>query len=301
MNRCRGNSKRVGFFLTQVAQLALALIFLVFRTGYFMILRLAGRPVPWTFVAFMYHSIKPGETPYFSRQLDFLEKRTVIVAADFPETAAKPGKHYAALTFDDGYESFQRLAVPVLRKRRLPAAVFVATHYLGQSPAWATHSENSVPQERILDAAELKALLENGSVLVGSHSVSHVPIRSPRLDPDRIRFELEESRRELERQLGRAITLFAFPYGAYDQRSLRMAKEAGYRRVFLSEPMGTTTNLAGHVAGRLGTWPTEWMLSFRLKAIGAYQFLPLAIAVKARLRSWLGGSVAHEDALRMKG
>ena len=103
------------------------------------------------------------------------------------------------------------------------------------------------------------------------------------LDEETIRHELEGSKRILEEKFGRPVTLFALPYGVFDEIVLRLAGEAGYRRVFLSTPLGTARDIDGNIAGRIVASPAESLFAIWLKAMGAYQYLPFAIAVKARL------------------
>lgn len=272
--------------LTRCTQLVLATLFLTLRSAYFGLLRLAGRPVPWTFVVLMYHSVTPDEVSRFSRQMDLLKKRTHVVRADFSAAGAVPGNRYVALTFDDGFESFIRHVMPVLRQKQIPATVFVVTRDIGKRPGWIADGKRRGANERLMGEEDLRALLREGLASVGSHSVSHAPLRGSALSADEIRFELGGSKQDLEERLGREIALFALPYGAYDERVLQFAKEAGYGRVFLSIPLGSMTNIEGHIAGRIDTSPADPPFSFRLKALGAYQFLPLAIAGKARLLSW---------------
>jgi len=274
------------FMLTRYTKDVLATLFLVLRSVYFCFLRLTGNPVPWTFVVLMYHSVKPEEVAGFARQMDLLMKYTHVVGADFSETDALPAGRYVALTFDDGFESFDRNALPVLREKCIPATVFVATRYMGQSPGWITDEKQRGAGERLLGEEELRALLKEGMASIGSHSVSHSPLGGATMSADEIRFELEGSKQYLEEKLGQAITLFALPYGAFDEQVLQLAKEAGYHRVFLSIPLGSMTNIDGHVAGRIDASPADTPFSYWLKAQGAYQFLPFTIAAKARLLTW---------------
>lgn len=72
--------------------------------------------------------------------------------------------------------------------------------------------------------------MRDGGVEFGSHTVSH-PILS-RLRDDELRTELDASKRELEKQLGRPADCLAYPVGgetAYDQRVVDVARECGYR------------------------------------------------------------------------
>ncbi len=73
------------------------------------------------------------------RQLDWIGQRFRFVALDEiraeigGEIAAERRDPVAAVTFDDGYEDFYRLAFPLLKRKGIPAAVFVVTDLVGTS------------------------------------------------------------------------------------------------------------------------------------------------------------------------
>jgi peptidoglycan/xylan/chitin deacetylase (PgdA/CDA1 family) len=72
--------------------------------------------------------------------------------------------------------------------------------------------------------------MRDGGVEFGSHTVSH-PILS-RLGDEELRVELEGSRLDLERELGRPVECLAYPVGgetAYDERVVEVARACGYR------------------------------------------------------------------------
>jgi peptidoglycan/xylan/chitin deacetylase (PgdA/CDA1 family) len=76
---------------------------------------------------------------------------------------------------------------------------------------------------------ELRGHAEGG-IGIGSHGVSHAHLTT--LSDDQLRRELADSRREIEHELGRPCTEFAYPYGEHDERVRAMARAAGYRRAF---------------------------------------------------------------------
>ena len=81
---------------------------------------------------------------------------------------------------------------------------------------------------------EARDLIASG-MSVGSHSRTHRDLG--RLTDDEQRAELVESRRALERKLGREVVTLAYPYGwpgTYNATTARIAREAGYRLAFSS-------------------------------------------------------------------
>ena len=69
------------------------------------------------------------------RHLDWLGKRYQFVSldelGDMLQTGASRTKPVAAVTFDDGYRDFYDHAFPLLRRKGVPAAVFVVTGLIG--------------------------------------------------------------------------------------------------------------------------------------------------------------------------
>ena len=267
--------------ISRIAKLLVACVFAVATAARTFVLRKLGRPVPWTFSVLMYHLIRTDEVGAFAGQMDTLGRLTQIVSPDFQERDARPGNSYAAVTFDDGYGSFIENALPILMERRIPVVVFVTSGYPSDRPEWIRDSTHPCASERLMGLARVVEVAGRG-VGIGSHSVSHRRLAD--LRTAEVSAELVDSKKALEDALGSEVPLFAFPYGSYNDECIRLAGVAGYQRVFLSEPLRSPTNLAGHVAGRVSVEPSDWALEFRLKALGAYRWLPVAIALKSRLR-----------------
>jgi peptidoglycan/xylan/chitin deacetylase (PgdA/CDA1 family) len=81
-------------------------------------------------------------TAMFERHLDCLAKHFEFVDLDAIGIAIRNGVPFdrpvAAVTFDDGYRDVYEQAVPVLKRKGIPAAVFVVTDLIGQT-RWQTH------------------------------------------------------------------------------------------------------------------------------------------------------------------
>ncbi len=61
---------------------------------------------------------------------------------------------------------------------------------------------------------------------IGSHSMSHALL--PELDEHALRYEIGESRRIIEQNLGIGVFSFCYPNGDADGRVVEMVKNAGY-------------------------------------------------------------------------
>ena len=71
----------------------------------------------------------------FERQLDYLGRHYRFVGLDdlldSPAAMGAGGRPPAAVTFDDGYRDVYEHAFPILRRKGIPAAVFVVTSHVG--------------------------------------------------------------------------------------------------------------------------------------------------------------------------
>lgn len=71
-------------------------------------------------------------------------------------------------------------------------------------------------------------------ITIGAHTVSHPILTS--LEDERARFEIEESKRQLEAITGEPVRFFAYPNGKagmdFDERHVAMAREAGFDAAF---------------------------------------------------------------------
>jgi len=207
--------------------------------------------------------------------MDMLLKRNVPVSVRRREPLA-PATRYAAVTFDDGFTNVADQAVPELVLRRIPATIFVTSDLLGQDPGWKGYPG------RFMSVDELKQLPAD-LISLGSHTRTHPFL--PKLNREQAIDEIATSRVKLERLLNREFTLFAFPYGAFNENLINICREAGYKRIFTTLPYPAELGSKEFVSGRVTVEPTDWPIEFYLKLSGAYRWLPVAFAAKKKLKS----------------
>jgi len=139
-----------------------------------------------------------------------------------------------------------------------------------------------------MDIQTLLKTRNNDLITIGSHSQSHLNLL--RIGEAEAREEIAGSKLRLEELLKRQIAELSFPFGAFNENHVQMAKEAGYERVFSVLPDLITNNVKGKfVFGRVRVDPDDWPLEFRLKVYGAYRWLPLAFELKRKMRKVIGG------------
>jgi len=115
-----------------------------------------------------------------------------------------------AITFDDGLESFGRIAAPMLREHGLPVTLFVVTDAVGSTNVWRGQRDAGIPVFTLLDWNELGRLAADG-VALGAHTCTHLDLASA--DPEAAEREIVSSKTRLARELGVEATTFAYPYG----------------------------------------------------------------------------------------
>ncbi|HEX5910011.1 MAG TPA: polysaccharide deacetylase family protein [Thermoleophilaceae bacterium] len=184
-----------------------------------------GRPIP----VLMYHATEapPAGTAYpdlwvparrFAAQMQMLRREgynavTMRQAAAYWAGRATVPRKPVVLTFDDGFASNARVALPVLRRMGWRGVLYLE---LG-----ALHTR---PPEGISES-DVHRLLDAGWEL-GSHSMEHPDLAG--LPADRLRYEVARSRTELTRRFGVTVDSFCYPDGSYDRAAVAEVRRAGY-------------------------------------------------------------------------
>lgn len=255
----------------RLAKFAMSSVYYAARELIRLARRLIGFEPPAEVVAIYYHQVPREQRARFARQMDHLLRWAVPIGAD--ETSQmKPGRRYVMVTADDGWLSFIENALPELERRRIPVTIFAIADYLGE--------RLGQPRDRLATEEELKGRAGE-LVRVGSHTSTHARLTA--LDEEAAWSELVDSRSALEDILDTSVSLFSFPFGAFDDALINKCREAGYSRVFLALP--STIPHPEFVTGRIRVDPTDWPLEFHLKLTGAYGWLPRVISLKRRLLS----------------
>ncbi len=137
---------------------------------------------------------------------------------------------------------------------------------------------------RLLDVPSLRKLAASPLVHIGSHGMTHALLtRVPENEAQR---ELIESKAALEKWTGQAVDMVAYPDGACDRETIRLARNAGYRA-------GVTTAFRrlrpGDDPMTLGRYPVG-------SDIGLRRFVGLLsgrLEARHRARAWVGRVVNH--------
>lgn len=135
------------------------------------------------------------------------------------------------ITMDDGWEGVYQFAFPVLKEFGFPFTVYLYKKYVnigGRSLTWG----------------QIREMMAFGAE-VGSHSVSHETLtsRHGRNDADYrlwILSELKDSKEFLEKNLGIAVSSFAYPYGNHNEEIVQTTQQVGYETAVTVSPQKVT-------------------------------------------------------------
>lgn len=122
-----------------------------------------------------------------------------------------------SITIDDAYLSVYTKAWPILKKLNLPFALFISTDVI----------DNNL--SNYMSWSQIRELVDNG-VLVGSQTKSHPHLH--RLSSKQILSEIEYSNKRFIKELGFKPKLFAYPYGEYDNKTIKIVQGSGFEAAF---------------------------------------------------------------------
>jgi peptidoglycan/xylan/chitin deacetylase (PgdA/CDA1 family) len=164
----------------------------------------------------------------FETQLNYLRRHyQVISLAKFLEarrTNAPLPNHSVVLTFDDGYRNFLTGALPRLAEREMPASVFLITDRIPDE-SQSNHAWSELDDETFLSWDEVRELHQHG-VEFGSHTCSHRKLSQ--IAASDAEHELRISQQKIRGHLSQTVMPLAFPYGAYSDAVVAMARELPY-------------------------------------------------------------------------
>ncbi len=151
----------------------------------------------------------------FRRQLAALRKFDFVYLDEY--VPSDPNQ--VVLTIDDGYENVYHHGFPLLKREAIPFEVFVIGDGLG---GWNDFDEGRERRHRLACPDQLLEMAEGGA-RIQWHSRTHRDLRE--LSDEEVDIELTVPP-ELRTRFGEPhFRWFAYPYGAFDQRSLAVARQ----------------------------------------------------------------------------
>ncbi|PZV10544.1 MAG: polysaccharide deacetylase [Pseudanabaena sp.] len=176
----------------------------------------------------MYHDISATKDVSWDVTPDELEKHfqmlqdggytpiTMDRMVNHLRTGAQLPDKPVLLTFDDNYIGQYKYAFPLLKKYNFPAVWSVHTRFVGTGG-----------QKPKATWDQLREMQKSGLITVASHTVNHLNMTT--LSDAKIEYEVTESKKVLEKELGVSIDYFTYPEGDFTDRAKDKIKDAGYK------------------------------------------------------------------------
>lgn len=178
-------------------------------------------------VCFIYHRFGDSRYPTtnvspkdFEAHLAYLVKNNFRVlsfskAIDYLQSEG-PAIKTAVITIDDGYKSFYKNGLPLLKKYSLPATLFINTKTVGG--------------DDYMNWVELEAATKS-NIEIGNHTHSHDFFLNESATTRYKTFEaeIELSQSIISKHLKLKPQVFSFPYGEFDAEMRNIVKKAGFK------------------------------------------------------------------------
>lgn len=272
-----------GAEMKRLLKIIVSIVYILLSKPALRVLQLFNREIPASCIILFYHSIPPEGVRVFIDQIEYLARNTTpIRPGDYHHMEA--GKRYSVITFDDAFTSAIDNAVPELLKRRIPFAIFIPAGFLGKSPGWSFSPGDKEKSERVATADELKKI-PSEYVTFGSHTVTHRRLST--LDSASAYKEILASKNILESSIGTPIRYIAFPYGDYSEETITLCRMAGYEQVFTIKSESPYMPADAFEKGRIEMGTSDWPIEYKLKILGAYSWMPLAVAIKKKILNFI--------------
>ena len=134
----------------------------------------------------------------------------------------KTGK-VVGITFDDGYKNNLFNAAPILLKNNFSATCYLVSQRIGLSNSW--DSPQGITQSPLMNHNEIQEWVNLG-MEIGAHTLTHPDLT--RLSEAQAKQEIEECKNELETLYNLKVQDFCYPYGRYNDSSVKLVKNAGF-------------------------------------------------------------------------
>jgi peptidoglycan/xylan/chitin deacetylase (PgdA/CDA1 family) len=141
-----------------------------------------------------------------------LAKKGYLITDDYSLTDYNPQPFKRALisiTFDDGWTNQYQNAFPKLQQYGLPATFYIISGELTDQPDYMSKAQ--------------VVNLHNAGEEIASHSVSHPDLTT--VSATKLQNEMKNSQTTLQNAIGVPITDFAYPFGAYNSKTIAVGKQ----------------------------------------------------------------------------
>jgi len=186
----------------------------------------------------------------------------------------------ACFTFDDGHDSNRTYALPILADAGVKAKFFLVAGWIGS-------------RLHFMNWARVRELVEHGHE-IGSHGWSHALLTQ--CSDSELRNELARSKETIEQRIGQPVDAISVPSGRWNRRVLQAVRDAGYSRMYTSDPFLSHSDgqfaLRGRINATQNISPAELGRILR-RDFSVVTSMRAKHAAKVSLRRVLGEAAYH--------
>lgn len=161
----------------------------------------------------------------------------VISPAEFHTEIFDPVRVNVLVTFDDGYQSWITVALPILQKHNVKALFFVSSGLIDvaddQAKVYTFMRDQLLISSRPALGWEGVRHLREAGHTIGGHARTHANLT--KLAHEALVAEIQTDKHTLESKLGTTLTDFAYPFGTkahVNDAVVDAVRDAGYVRAY---------------------------------------------------------------------
>ncbi|PHD77613.1 polysaccharide deacetylase [Bacillus sp. AFS043905] len=182
----------------------------------------------------MYHSISEGNGLRENGYYTLSPEEAFLVLTE----NRMPSEKCVWITFDDGYTDNYTEAFPILKEHDMKATVFM----IGKSIDKGHH----LTENQMLE-------MSRDGISIESHTINHLELN--RMTAEQQEAEMVQSKVLFDHILDQNTTVLSYPVGRYNEESLRLSEEAGYKMAVTTEPGGASSDQGMHALHRVRISP----------------------------------------------
>ena len=209
------------------------LIFLYFLVGRKVNFSKANKSL--TRVIVFHHLDKPK---LFEKLIVKLKKHYNFISfEDFLCGKKDKSKINLILAFDDGYKSCFTNGNPIFQKYKLKPIFFINSDLIDLDKKnafiYCKQRINTWPEESLC-WKDLMTLKKQGC-LIGGHTIKHTDLTNKGLDESHLYMNILDDKKKIDCELNQTTSLFAYPFGRWNDLAADKVITAGYEYAFTSD------------------------------------------------------------------
>lgn len=165
------------------------------------------------------------------------EKYNLIGFDDYLQGKVSEDNLNVILAFDDGYESWLKSGLPIFQKLSLRPMLFINSDFIGlcerESFKYCTNCIKTWP-EKSLSWEDVRTLHSAGCV-IGGHGLKHTNLATDTTHDLKKLACVQDDKLLIERMILAPISVFAYPFGRWNDASVQILRASGYEFAFTSD------------------------------------------------------------------